>query len=364
MSAQDARELIQFEAVKAWIDSNKKGTLVLPTGVGKTFTAATVISGLIEKKRIATALVVVPTVNLIRQWKNEFDKWNCSKKGVTFQCLKTAFRSESRYDLIVVDEIHTALSPKYRKVFSVEHSFILGLTATLPRNEEYREVLRINCPVVYTKTVNDVVGEVTSDYKIYNVAVKMNLKDSSKYKVFNAQFNKARIGLSVIKKRNPEFNALSIFDMAKIFSVYKMNAGYDTELLKHSKAFWSAMTLRKQVCYNAISKIKIIKNLITIFPGKKWIIFNKSIAFADLLGKEIPNSRVFHSKVEDREAILEDFTNNKFSVLIAVDGLNAGFNVPNIDAAICASGVSTELTQIQQLGQFGLYLLNSVKPKS
>lgn len=49
--------------------------------------------------------------------------------------------------------------------------------------------------------------------------------------------------------------------------------------------------------------------------------------------------------------ILEDFENNKYLVLIAVDALNAGFNVPDVDGAICVSGVSTELTQVQQLGR-------------
>lgn len=48
---------------------------------------------------------------------------------------------------------------------------------------------------------------------------------------------------------------------------------------------------------------------------------------------------------------MEQFSNDEFSILIAVDALNAGLNVPNIDGAICVSGVSTELAMVQQLGR-------------
>lgn len=67
----------------------------------------------------------------------------------------------------------------------------------------------------------------------------------------------------------------------------------------------------------------------------------------------IPESAIYHSKMnhKEREKVLEDFENNVIKRLIAVDALNAGLNIPDTDSAICVSGVSTELTQIQQLGR-------------
>lgn len=49
--------------------------------------------------------------------------------------------------------------------------------------------------------------------------------------------------------------------------------------------------------------------------------------------------------------MLLDFVNDKYSILIAVDALNTGLNVPAIKYAICVSGVSTELIQVQSLGR-------------
>ena len=62
---------------------------------------------------------------------------------------------------------------------------------------------------------------------------------------------------------------------------------------------------------------------------------------------------VYHSKMKDdeRKLVLEGFKASKFKYLVAVDALNAGLDVPDVDGAICVSGTSTELVAIQQLGQ-------------
>lgn len=61
-------------------------------------------------------------------------------------------------------------------------------------------------------------------------------------------------------------------------------------------------------------------------------------------------------KLEEREKVLQEFADNKFTRLICVDALNAGLNVPDTDSAICVSGVSTELVGVQQQGRIGRYM--------
>jgi superfamily II DNA or RNA helicase len=63
--------------------------------------------------------------------------------------------------------------------------------------------------------------------------------------------------------------------------------------------------------------------------------------------------KVFHSDLKQKEGekVLSDFKANKFRILIAVDALNEGFNVPDIDAGICVSGISSKITGIQQMGR-------------
>lgn len=79
-----------------------------------------------------------------------------------------------------------------------------------------------------------------------------------------------------------------------------------------------------------------------------------------MLHAQIPNSMLYHSKMKKdvRESVLEAFSNNTCRYLIAVDALNEGLNVPDADAAICVSGVSTQLVQNQQSGRIGRVAAN------
>lgn len=82
---------------------------------------------------------------------------------------------------------------------------------------------------------------------------------------------------------------------------------------------------------------------------------------AELIARELGNKAVvYHSKMksDEREIVLNNFKNNVFQYLVAVDALNAGLDVPDVDAAICVSGTSTELVAIQQLGRTARYKEN------
>lgn len=62
---------------------------------------------------------------------------------------------------------------------------------------------------------------------------------------------------------------------------------------------------------------------------------------------------IYHSKMkaQERTDVLSRFKENEFNILIAVDALNEGVDIVDADAAICLSGVSTELTNTQQQGR-------------
>lgn len=269
--------------------------------------------------------------------------------------MKTAYKEASYADLLIVDEVHTALSPEYSKLFSiVTYKQVLGLTATVPERDDYREVLKATAPVCFVRKLIDVSGsDVVSDYKIANLEVGFNRKDSGKYMLFDGQFKRAQMELGILKYKDENLHGLSVFDIAKTYSKLKTKE----PIVKYSKQYWSSMSLRKWVCYEAESKIPVVIDILTKVKKKKWIIFNKSIKFAEkllytliALGFE---AGMYHSKMKDdaREATLAQLASGEIDILIAVDALNAGLNVPDVDAAICVSGVSTELTNTQQVGQ-------------
>lgn len=139
------------------------------------------------------------------------------------------------YDLIVIDEIHTALSEVFCNVFNIKHRYILGLTATLPsiNRLEAHTILHNHCPVVHQTSMNEIAGEVVSDFKIINIPVKMSKKDASKYTAFTKNLNRAKMMLSIIKKGDPLLSEFTVFDIAKRFS----GSSDKTDLVKYSKQF-------------------------------------------------------------------------------------------------------------------------------
>ena len=58
----------QQEALDAWVESNRRGVLELPTGAGKTVIALAAIAD-----TGTPTLVVVPTIDLLEQWQRELE---------------------------------------------------------------------------------------------------------------------------------------------------------------------------------------------------------------------------------------------------------------------------------------------------
>jgi hypothetical protein len=88
----------------------------------------------------------------------------------------------------------------------------------------------------------------------------MNRTTSARYRAFDNMFKAANIKLARVWR---ETSYKSIFDLARFES--KRDGPYSSE----AKAYWSSMTLRKGVLYNAPEKMGAVKEIIERFPNKK-----------------------------------------------------------------------------------------------
>jgi superfamily II DNA or RNA helicase len=116
------------------------------------------------------------------------------------------------------------------------------------------------------------------------------------------------------------------------------------------------MQKRKQLCYNAVNKIKVSKQILEKYPKRKALIFSESIAFADKLQLTLGAECVtFHSKlgIKSKRKALEDFSDatSEVRVISSVKALNAGLNVPDCSLGVCAAGSSKALDNIQRKGR-------------
>lgn len=66
----------QKEATRAWYDNNCKGVFAMATGTGKTLTALNCLLEEYRRNNNYQAVIVVPTISLVDQWKQECSKFN------------------------------------------------------------------------------------------------------------------------------------------------------------------------------------------------------------------------------------------------------------------------------------------------
>lgn len=187
-------------------------------------------------------------------------------------CIQSAHKEYSEYDLMIVDEIHTSLSPIYSGIYrNIKSTQRLGLTATPPEDEEAAKLLAEVCPIVYTKSLKEIdeIGGIIAKTTTYNLPIKLNRKDKAKYNTFNEQFHRATMQIGIIKKEREDLKSMNVFDIVKEFATKKNISKDDEFLQKQAKAYWSAMTMRKWVCYGAESKIDTVIKILEKFPDRK-----------------------------------------------------------------------------------------------
>jgi len=333
------KDTIQAEALAAWQQAGHVGLVVLGTGLGKTRLGGNAIRAL----RPTSTLIVTSRIPLIKQWQEEVNLPN-----VDYMCINSAYKASGSYDLLIVDECHRSVSESFRAVYTnVQYKKLLCLTATLP--EKNLEVLENIAPLVYSKSISDVYGneEIVSNYFVYNYVVDMDRVTASKYKIFSDLFMEATIKLSKLK--TDEFK--SIYDVAKHYS-----KSYEkSEIVRYSKQYWSAMSMRRRVLQNNLSKIKVAHDIVSSLGShRKWIIVCGTIEYAKMLYTVLgDNTLIYHSgmSTKEKEEALANFRNGTYSKIVAVKALNEGIDVPEADSLLVVSGDSTELEATQLCGR-------------
>ncbi|HMA92240.1 MAG TPA: DEAD/DEAH box helicase family protein, partial [Polyangiaceae bacterium] len=183
----------QREAIDAWIKALGRGIVVLPTGAGKTHVAMMAIA---DRKR--SALIVVPTLDLVRQWYDQLKRNFETEVGVvgggdyslhpltvtTYDSAHLhAERFGNRFGLVVFDEVHHLPSASYQLAAKLNLApYRLGLTATPERSDGQEAALdELIGPIVYNKQIVEFTGEYLADYDVETVDVELTAEERAEY---------------------------------------------------------------------------------------------------------------------------------------------------------------------------------------
>jgi len=384
----------QQEAFKAWNDNDKLGTIALPTGSGKTVIAMNCIRK-VNRKRV---LIVVPTIELVRQWKqfiiewlnipeNKIGMYYAQKKQVrditiiTFQSGHRKISSEAEEvktnnklvqeiiklsetsALIILDEGHHAPAPVFQKIMiNVKCKYRLSLTAT-PYREDKNEALaflaigdvvykkdyaslaklKIVCPMNYNKITVPLTEDETD---VIRMRAEINIRRRAKYSE-----NHSRYSSYVSGKSDRTLEEL-YNDSQKLFEQLRFNT-MKTEL-------GLSVPERVKIMDVLMYADKKFDELLTICKKHKKgkiLIFNERVAGAKVINNFLQENK-FDSEVltgstrpKQRKSLFEQFKNARTSILVTTKVLDEGIDVPDANVVIIFCASKSKRQMIQRVGR-------------
>lgn len=346
----------QQEAVRKWIKSKGKGSIIAPTGAGKTYIALLTIQALLKKYPQLRVLVVVPTTTLKNQWQEQIDSWGF-QFNVDIEVINTIIKHKYICDFLILDEEHRYSSEFFREVFNcVTYKLVLGLTATFERLDGKEKIVAQYCPVVEEITKLECLANGwISDYKEYQVILEVD--DIGIYKEYNREF-----------QQHFEFFGFSFDTAMKMCGPngWKAKLAYRDELYKgndelkkkeilnainyHSAGLMRTMQKRKAFINNHPKKIEIARKIMEFRKGQKIITFSNNVKMAEAIqnGKNVYTGRLSKKR---SSTMIEDFLTGRITQLNSCSKLDAGFDDPNVSVAIILGTDSSEIKAVQRRGR-------------
>jgi superfamily II DNA or RNA helicase len=338
----------QSEALEAFRRSSGRGVIVLPTGAGKSHVGVMAID---DRRR--SALVVVPTLDLVRQWYDLLRTSFATEVGIvgggshdlrplTVTTYDSAYlhmqHFGARFGLVIFDECHHLPGATYE--LSAElclAPFRLGLTAT-PERPDGREALltRLVGPVVYRRDIIELAGEYLSEYETLRVAIELSPEERVEYD------EQRKIYLDFVRSQGIRFSSPN---------------GWNDFLMRASRTpagltALAAYRRQRELALAASRKLDYVDLLLARHRRDRTLIFTQDNATAYEVSRRFLVPVITHqTKVRERSQILERFSRGEYGAVATSKVLNEGVDVPDANVAIVLSGSGSVREHVQRLGR-------------
>lgn len=401
----ESKSLRQEQGMYKWRDARGIGVLHYYMGFGKTLTAINIILRYIDKNPNSIVIILVPSEALVRQWKNNLNTYltPAQKIHVHLYSATEFINSEERTyaDLLVVDEFHEFYTDEKFQLLNktlINYRFFLGLTGTPfdPQNRHQRALELI--PIVDTITKEECLANGwISRYREYNVACSLNLTERLLYDSYSEQISKllpkfGRNGLTIaqhclsggdsqtatgeiVHYTNYQW-ALAIahkngwradLDPANPVHQEILKEWNPNVIIGYARNLMKAIKARKDIVYNAKSKVDAAIAFLNKHPHLISIIFNQSTKVADRFHDAVPKCVVYHSqlptielaygkqgkiqkigKARRKKLAAQAIMSGEARHISTVSSLDRGFDVPFINCAITTAGTQNPIQYDQR----------------
>ncbi len=338
----------QREGLAAWEKARSAGTVVLPTGAGKSQLGLMAI----DKKRRST-LVVAPTLDLVRQWYDQLRVAFATNVGVigggeytlapiTVTTYDSAYlhmeHIGNRFGLVIFDECHHLPSESYalaaRQCLA---PFRLGLTAT-PERADGREELLVSLigPMVYRREIVDMSGQYLAEYETERIAVALSEDERAEYEYQRG------IYLSFVRAQGIRMGS------PQGWSEFIMRSSRSEEGRRAMRAY----RRQRELTFAAPAKLDYVETLLHQHRHERSIVFTQDNATAYAISRRLLIPAITHqTKVSERSEILSRLNDGSYTAVVTSKVLNEGVDVPAASVAIVVSGSGSVREHVQRLGR-------------
>ena len=338
----------QKEAIESW-SQEKMGSIVLPTGAGKTIIGLKIIEMI-----NSPTLIVVPTLDLIKQWTQILSKsFNIeignigggteNIQGITVSTYDSAYiKAKSignKFLLIVFDEVHHLPAPSYRLIAETFIApFRLGLTATLEREDH----LDTDFPFLIGKTTFRITAnELAKNNYLANYVIErkqtfLSEEEYQKYKENMAVY------YTCLRKIGLKMNSYNSFK--RLIMISSRNNLARRALVARNKAI--------DIALNSKSKMDEIRKILSENKNIKTIIFTQHNKLVyDISNAFLIPFITYKSSKEEREDVLGGFKDGRYKAIVTSKVLDEGIDVPDAQLGILVSGTGSSREFVQRLGR-------------
>lgn len=380
----------QNKAFEKWIENDKKGLFAMATGTGKTLTSLNCLLNEYKDNGAYKAVVLVPTIALVDQWKNECRKFNFNNiitisskekwpQNVSFlntasnfidvsyviivtyasfyrKSFQSHFINLPKDTLLIADEAHNLGSNNLLKTLSKIHlQKRIGLSATPDRkyddigNKSIEEFFNDSPPFVYSYTMGQaMIKGWLSKYKYYPHIVKLTNIELEEYREKSKQLAKYFDNQTKKYKDCPEVERL-LLERKRI--IHKA----------HNKLAAFKKILNDEFNYRGNLNYTLVYVPEGIEPNYEniddYIEDSEDVSLIDKYTRVVSRTdssimvKQYTSKTKNREYVIECFQKGTINVLTSMKCLDEGVDVPRSELAIFCASTGNPRQFVQRRGR-------------
>jgi len=322
----------QLKSLMNWIENRFKGTVVIPTGGGKTIIG---IAAMVKTKR--PTIVFVPNLWLLEQWIEkiyQFTEYPKSLIGIlgkgevdirditiaTYQSgVRHIEKIRKRFWLAIFDECHHIPARTFRKIaMNLCAPYRLALSAT-PSRRDKNEVLifKLVGGIIYSTTYSQLVKKGLLAPMIYRrIYVPLPPEKVLEYYEVQGQIDREK---NQIKKRNL---------VNKLIAIAQENP----------------------------NKIEVMKKIVEKFSSERMFVFASSIKYAKKIAMELNKlvptvALTAQESKREQDRIIKRFKMGLISVLVIIRKAEEGVDIGEASVAIITGGSKQQRELIQRVGR-------------